>query len=110
MILAQLREMVFFETSNKPYYTVKSNLNPGIKVAHNIQSLNTKKQALLETWLHSRDGRCVKILCATEHHRVKSDLERISFKDFGLASYFCRNSRKSRGGVYVFCSQQLAIR
>lgn len=99
--------MIFFENKNKLNGNRKSS-QPGITVAHlNIQSLNDRKQALLEAWLHSEDGRYVKVLCLTEHHRVKDDLERISFGGFRLASSFCRESRNSRGGVCIFVHNSL---
>lgn len=90
------------------FFVKRKCLNSEITVAHiNIQSLNDRKQELLEAWLCSEKGRSVKVLCITEHHRVNCDLNRMSLKDFVLASSFCRENRKSRGGVCIYVHNSL---
>lgn len=47
-------------------------------------------------------GRNVEILCITEHHRVHEDLLRINIPGFKLATSYCRDGRKSKGGSCIY--------
>lgn len=41
-------------------------------------------------------------MCITEHHRAHEDLVRINIPGFKLATSFCRNGRKSKGGSCIY--------
>lgn len=72
----------------------------------NICSLNNRKHALLESLLQT-EFPC-DILMLSEHHLKDFEISQVTFRDYNLAGFFCRNIHKG-GGVAIFSHQKLQV-
>lgn len=69
----------------------------------NIQSI-TNKTLELEFYLHNY--RKCDLVCITEHHLKRAEMELLSVCDYSTAAYFCRSGME-KGGVAIFVRKDI---
>jgi hypothetical protein len=79
----------------------KASYNKSLKIFHqNIRGLRNKYNELFCHLLHD----CPHILCLSEHHLIKAELQLIHFTDYLLGAKYCRKTFL-KGGVCIFVSK-----